>query len=179
MIRPQLRGGLIRRIKTDSMGSGEIPDDKPSSLPSPSPCGMPRPVTHNHSRQGPQPGWYLGEPFTIRAGQVLAAGTLDIQKHNQLAATKQQAIQRRRPRATVQYIQAKFVYYAKFFQKLFYYFQLQPEIEPTPTSIKTTTVCCCQVGQQPTMRQRGTLRKRLLRHSLKLAQQTRASCNLP
>ena len=58
----------------------------------------------------PTPGWwYLGEPFTIRAGQVLAAGTLDIQKHNQLAATKQQAIQRRRPRATVQYIQAKFV----------------------------------------------------------------------
>ena len=146
------------------MGSGEIPDDKPPSPPSPSPCGMPRPRHPQPQPTGP-PGWYLGEPFTIRAGQVLAAGTLDIQKHNQLAATKQQAIQRRRPRATVQYIQAKFVNYAKFFQKLFYYLQLQPEIEPTPTYVKATTVCCCQVGHQ-----RGTLRKRLLRHPLKLAQ---------
>ena len=102
---------------------------------------MPRPVTHNHSRQVPQPGWYLGEPFTIRAGQVLAAGTLDIQNHNQLAATKQQAIQRRRPRATVQYIQAKFVYYAKLFQKLFYYLHLQPEILSQPQHLSRPLQC--------------------------------------
>ena len=169
MIRPQLRGGLIRRIKTDSMGSGEIPDDKPSSLPSPSPCGMPRPVTHNHSRQVPQAGT-LASRSQSEPDRFLQQELSTFKKHNQLAATKQQAIQRRRPRATVQYIQAKFVYYAKLFQKLFYYLHLQPEIEPTPTSVKTTTVCCCQVGQHPTMRQQGTLRKRLLRHTLKLAQ---------